>query len=217
MSWRLIFVILLVIAGVSALLGLRLGDWLVAHGPLINTQIQLEDTAELPVLDADGRPFTAQPPQPLINGRLAVPEPPAPVTWEIQQEGLQETLGNPLIATATTSISMFQAQQIANHQGGESLAGIADVGDLLGGQLGGGGNAPLQPIDVPGVTSLQPSQAPTPNAGSQAWQADLSRALAACQSASFFDRPSCLWAARNQYCGANNAWGLIDDCPARNF
>lgn len=216
MSWRLIFVVLIAAASISAWLGLRLGDWLVAHGPLINTEIQANDSAATPVLDADGRPYTAQPPQPLINGRLAVPEPAQPITWEIQPEGLNHTLNNPLIATATTSISMYQAQQLANQSEG-GLSGIADVGDLLGVQSDG--KLPLQPIEAPGVNPAQQSQGAASGAGgaSQAWQADLRRALNACQTSSFFDRPSCLWAARNQYCGANNAWGQIDDCPARNF
>ncbi len=214
MSWRLILVTLIAAAGFSAWLGLRLGDWLVAHGPLINTETQVAAaSAPTPVLDADGRPYTAQPPQPLLNGRLAVPETTAPITWEINPEALNETLNNPLIATATASISLYQAQQLAG-QGEGGLAGIADVGDLLGAPRGG--NVPLQPIEVPGVTSIQ-QQAPSTGSTSQAWQADLQRALNACQASSFFDRPSCLWAARNQYCGANNAWGLIEDCPARNF
>lgn len=210
MSWRLILVSLIAAASISAWLGLRLGDWLVAHGPLINTEIQAADASATPVLDADGRPYTAQPPQPLTNGRLAVPEPPAPIPWEIKPEGLGNTLRNPLIATATTSISLYQAQQLAD-QSGDALSGLADVGDLLGPQTGG--RAPLQPIEAPEAASRQQRQ----QAVAGAWQADLRRALNACQSASFFDRPSCAWAARNQYCGANNAWGQVDDCPARNF
>ncbi len=208
MSWRLIIVVLIAAASVAAWLGLRLGDWLVAHGPLINTEVVTEPAAATPVLDADGRPYAAQPPQPLVNGRLAVPEPTQAIPWEVDPEGLGETLNNPLIATATTSISLYQARQLA--QGGDSLAGIADVGDLIG------GNMPLQPIEVPGLNNGGQA-APVAGAPPQAGQADLRRALDACQSASFFDRPSCAWAARNQYCGANNAWGQINDCPARNF
>lgn len=214
MSWRLILVVLIAAATISAWLGLRLGDWLVAHGPLINTQVAAETSSTAtPVLDADGRPYAAQPPQPLVNGRLAVPEPVQNIPWEIDPEGLSDTLNNPLIATATTSISLYQAQQLAN-QGGDSLAGIADVGDLLGAQTGG--RVPLQPIEVSRAGNAGRG-APAASGSSQAWQADLRRALDACQSASFFDRPSCAWAARNQYCGANNAWGQIEDCPARNF
>ena len=208
MSWRLILVALIAAAGAAAVLGLRLGDWLVAHGPVATAQLPNQPAVSPPVLDADGRPYTAQPPQPLVNGRQAVPEPPPAVAWEINPEGLSETLNNPLIATATTSISLYQAKQLA--QGGDALVGIADVGDLIG-----GGNIPLQPVEAPGLH--QPGQSQAGAGTTPAWQADLRRALAACESASFFDRPSCTWAARNQYCGANNAWGQVDDCPARNF
>jgi len=51
-----------------------------------------------------------------------------------------------------------------------------------------------------------------------AWQAELSQALQTCETRfSVFDRPSCVWAARNRYCSAHQAWGQIENCPARNF
>jgi len=56
---------------------------------------------------------------------------------------------------------------------------------------------------------------PVGNAG--AWQARLRQDLQACDAESFFDRPSCAWAARNRYCTPNNAWGRVADCPAKNF
>src|SRR5690606_24626630 len=67
MSWRIIFAVLIVMAGASAWGGLRLGDWLVAHGPVAPPVLVHPELAnDVPVLDANGLPYTAQPPQPLV-------------------------------------------------------------------------------------------------------------------------------------------------------
>ncbi|HLV28712.1 MAG TPA: hypothetical protein VKY60_06280, partial [Burkholderiaceae bacterium] len=64
MSWRLIFAILVVAAGLSVWGGLQLGNWLVAHGPVAPAVNEKVEVSQVPVLDADGRPYLAQPPQP---------------------------------------------------------------------------------------------------------------------------------------------------------
>lgn len=212
MSWRSILVVLVVAAGISVWGGLRLGEWLVAHGPIATASSHHEPLVAVPVLDADGKPYTARPPQPLVDGRLAVPEEPALVAWEIPESSLEETTSNQVIAVATTSITMVEAQQIAAG-GRPSLTGIADVGELMGGLNQG---APLQPIEAPDMPAPAPVIAQTVgNTG--AWQASLRQDLQACDAESFFDRPSCAWAARNRYCTPNNAWGKVADCPAKNF
>ncbi len=77
MSWRFIFAILLVAAGASAWGGIRLGDWLVAHGPVAPVIEEPPELSAVPVLDANGLPYVAQPPQPLMNGQHGVPDEPA--------------------------------------------------------------------------------------------------------------------------------------------
>ena len=47
------------------------------------------------------------------------------------------------------------------------------------------------------------------------WQLSLRQEIQACDSLSFFQRPSCAWAARRKYCEPNNAWGTIRECPER--
>src|SRR3546814_7737975 len=75
MSWRVIFAVLIVLAGASAWGGLRLGDWLVAHGPVAPPVLEHPELANnVPVLAANGLPYTAQPPQPLMNGEQGVPK-----------------------------------------------------------------------------------------------------------------------------------------------
>lgn len=58
------------------------------------------------------------------------------------------------------------------------------------------------------VTEI-PAEDPT------AWIGELKNELARCATLGFFDRPDCAWAARNQFCEPNRAWGAIKECPNR--
>lgn len=225
MSWRFIFAILIIAVGASAWGGIQLGEWLVAHGPVkpevTSTPPEL---AEVPVLGADGKPFVALAPQPRVDGSQAVPEAPEPVQWELEAPSVAQTQQETPISLATTTISMAEAIQIANANP-HGLQGLADVGDLMGAGVSGGGltGAPaagspqfIQPVDI----TMPPPPPPPVAAGPQTngnWEAALRRELQACSNLGFFDRPSCSWAARNKYCEPNNAWGRTRDCPAKNF
>ncbi|WP_353173342.1 hypothetical protein [Paracandidimonas soli] len=220
MSWRVLFAILIIAAGASAWGGFRLGDWLVAHTPESPVIPEYPELDGEQILGADGRPFFAQAPQPLVNGRQAVPEPPEPLDWKIEPDVVDRILSNPLISVATTRITLDEAIQIAGRQSGGSaqLDGLADLSGL--GLFGGRTNAngqPLQPIDggpIPPPPDIGISPEVQQAAGD--WQAALARDLEACKSEGFFARPSCAWNARNKYCGPNNAWGRAPNCPAKN-
>lgn len=214
MSWRVIFAVLVIAAGASAWGGIRLGDWLVAHGPVAPPVPEFPELSEVPVLDADGRPYVAQPPQPLTNGQLGVPEPPEQFAWQIPPTSLEETKATTNIELATTMISMEEAQMIADHGAGQTLQGIADVGGLGLGGNGAHGEHALQPIEVAPPPPPPPAVVTPSN---QSWQASLRQDLQACSALGFFDRPSCAWAARNKYCQPNNAWGRVADCPSKSF
>lgn len=218
MSWRAIFGILIITAGASAWGGVQLGDWLVANGPTTPPPVANVPEGGLPVLDANGLPFTAQPPQPLVNGRLGLIEPIAQFAWEVPAVPVNDILSNPNISLATTSISMEEALQIAAmRQGQDGLQGLADVGQLVGMNTPGLGIQPVQPIDIPSsVQGNSGAAAPQPLSNGN-WQEALKRDLQACTALGFFDRPSCSWAARNRYCEPNNAWGRVADCPAKSF
>lgn len=205
MSWRFLFILLLMAAGASAWGGVRLGEWLVAHGPATPVVTDQADLSDMPVLDADGRPFMAQPPQPLINGQLGIPQTVTDITWHIDADALHEVTGNPGIAIATTSITMDEALEIIA-AGNTDFQGIADVGDLG-----------LGAADFNNMVTQAPVATPTPSDNNQGWQNSLSQELRACSALGFFDRPSCAWAARNRYCEPNNGWGRYRDCPAKNF
>ncbi len=210
MSWRFIFAILLIAAGASAWGGLKFGDWLVAHGPVAPPPPAHAELSATPVLDANGLPYTARPPQPLVNGTLGVPDTASQSKWQLADTSIEDMTANPAIHVATTTISMDQARMLAD--GGQgSLNGIADVSGL---GLGSDGNAnqPLQPVEM-----VPPPPPPAPTVNNQAWQASLRQDLQACSAKSFFNRPSCAWAARNKYCEPNKAWGRVPDCPAKSF
>jgi hypothetical protein len=211
MSWRFIFAILLIAAGASAWGGLQLGNWLVAHGPTAPVAPTHPELSDVPVLDANGLPYTAPPPQPLVNGRLGVPSEPAQVAWHLEDPSLDKITSNPAIHVATTTITMAEAQALAE-DGNTGLQGIADVSGLgLSGT--GGQQQPLQPVEM-----APPPPPPPPTAvNNQAWQASLRQDLQACSAKGFFDRPSCAWTARNKYCAPNKAWGRVPDCPAKSF
>ncbi len=220
MSWRFIFAILLVAAAASAWGGLRLGDWLVAHGPATPPVPEHPELSAVPVLDANGLPYVAQPPQPLVNGRHGVPERTDVVAWEIPVESLEETKATAAIELAMTPITMEEALRIAE-AGSQEFHGIADVGELgLGAGAYSVAQQQLQPIDIAPPPPAPDNQPPVGAAGAvnnQAWQASLRQDLQACSAQGFFDRPSCAWAARNKYCEPNNGWGRTRDCPAKNF
>ncbi len=207
MPWRFIIAVLLLAAGASVWGGLELGNWLIAHGPEKSMAVSTPDTSDLPTLDADGKPFTAQPPQPLPNGRLGVPQAPTPIAWEINTSTLTEE--KPPIALATTSISLEQAIQIAMTEQNRELQGIARV-NL-------GGSEPIQPVDVGTPPPPPPQDIQVAGNNNGAWQAQLQQELNACSQKGFFDRPSCSWDARNKYCGPNNAWGKVAGCPSKSF
>ena len=48
-----------------------------------------------------------------------------------------------------------------------------------------------------------------------AWVDSLKAELARCATLGFFERPDCAWAARKQYCGPNQGWGAVKECPAQ--
>ncbi|MGE4369287.1 MAG: hypothetical protein AB7E12_06380 [Burkholderiaceae bacterium] len=213
MSWRVIFGILIVAAAASAWGGLRLGDWLIANGPVAPVTTVPPELAGEPVLDADGRPYQAQPPQPLVNGQLGRPETTFNVAWQVAPTPIDELINNGRIALATTQISLEEAVALAQMQQEGGLQGLGTVGNLA---IPGTEIQPIEmsPTDAPVMASQQ--QTPTA-AGNGNWQAALKRELNACSALGFFERPSCAWAARNKYCEPNNAWGRTSDCPAKSF
>lgn len=221
MSWRFLFATLLVALGASAWGGIQLGDWLVAHAPTA-APAPGQDTlaSQQPVLDANGRPYVAQPPQPRIDGTLGVPDKPADRQWQVNTVSLFDSVSDPSVKISRERISPEQAREIAANSQVPLPSGPSDVSMLdlqapgtsaaiNGGQMQAGGYGTTQMVQAPPPPNS--SQAP----GAPGWQDALKRELAHCATQGFFERPSCSWAARNKYCGPNRAWGTMAECPAR--
>ena len=212
MSWRLLFVTLLAALGASAWAGLQLGDWLVAHAPAATAPPgQDQPDPDQVVLDADGKPYVAQPPQPRVDGTLGVPRERDATDWNVPTVSLFETVTDPSVLIARDRLSPDEARKIAD-AGAALPSSPSDVAtlDVTRSEAPAAGRPPvLQPVEAP------PAAPPAPPPEDASWQDSLRRELAHCATLGFFERPTCAWAARNKYCAPNAAWGSIDECPRR--
>lgn len=217
MSWRVLFATLLLALGAAAWGGIQLGDWLVAHAPKASAAPGQEALAsQEPILDANGRPYVAQPPQPRVDGTLGVPDKPTGPSWAVPTVSLFDTNTDPSIQISRDNISMDEARELAaTSQSQLPLpSGTSDVTTLDLQALPPTTTAPPVNQDDYAVTAANtaPGSAPAPSGN---WQDALKRDLAQCANTGFFQRPTCSWNARNKYCGPNRAWGTIPECPPR--
>ncbi len=225
MSWRVLIIFLLLAAVASWQGGLQLGEWLVARAPDSIASASSPRSSTEQTLDSNGKPFTAQPPQPRIDGTLGVPRESAPVEWTIATVIAEQFDADP-------NAMKIDAEGNYERQDHELAAGGADL--LMG-------NHDIATLDVAnptqepptyssaqaGVTraagvsqdnkSVMVSSAVSPAAAAYAWQQALKKDIEQCNSVGFFQRPSCVQNARNKFCSPNNAWGKTADCPARSF
>ena len=222
MSWRFLFATLLIALGASAWGGIQLGDWLVAHAPAAAPAPGQDAAAsQQPVLDANGRPYVAQPPQPRIDGTLGVPDKPSDREWQVNTVSLFDTVSDPAVQISRERISPEQAREIAASSQVPLPSGNSDVStmDLLVPGTSTAINGGVAAVGSYGTPQMVQAPPPPPNtapaAGAQGWQDALRRELAQCATQGFFERPSCSWNARNKYCAPNRAWGTMAECPAR--
>lgn len=223
MSWRILLATLLLGITASVWGGFQLGNWLIEHGPLKSDVFDAyKELYTLPTLDADGKPYVPAPPQPLVNGRLAVPEDPQSLSWEIN-ESTSLLAERPPIALATATAGFSPGSNINRTTLSPSgLQGLAQI-NSSGSQhiaMNNPNTDVIQPIDMaapppPPSQEVQINNLPiqqNPN-----WQVNFQQELAACESKGFLQTPSCKWDARNKYCAPHNAWGKVPNCPAKAF
>jgi hypothetical protein len=229
MSWRLLLTSLLVALGMATWGGIQLGDWLVAHAPRATPAPgQESDLFQQPVLDANGRPYVAQPPQPRIDGTLGVPDKPADTQWPVPMVSLFDTVTDPTVQISRDGISIDKVPETAANSPGPGvlLTGPSDI-PTLDLQTTKGPSSAVQSGQeqtssrpARALTAQTPMRAPlsatAPPAGAKGWQEALKRELENCAKQGFFERPSCSWNARNRYCEPNQAWGTIAECPHKD-
>ena len=218
MSWRILFLILL-LAGIGAWQGgTHLGTWLVAQAPLSVTSAP--STGPSALLDADGKPLAPPPPQPRIDGTLGVPREMAPIEWTVEA-----VIASYEDANSSGKKSDDDDDDDDDDENKEKSSERRDYEASAAGR-----GLPTGPRDIATVdlglrgvaTGAKPQPTPPVNTGAipaplgGAWQQALKKELDQCAKQGFFQRPSCIQNARNRHCAPNNAWGKVADCPAVN-
>lgn len=208
MSWR-VLIVFLVLAGVASWQGgVQLGNWLVTRAPDTVASVSDKDYKTLK-FDALGRPITAQPPQPRIDGTLGVPRELVPIEWAIEAitaddletdpnrmkvEGDEDDDESTVSEGSETADAKRSARDARERS--DPAANSAVTSDPA--------RRPAAPPVPPGITVTVIS-----------WQQSLKQELEQCSKVGFFQRPTCLQNARNKYCAPSDAWGKTADCPAR--
>jgi hypothetical protein len=216
MSWRVLIVFLLLAGVASWQGGVQLGNWLVTRAPDTIASVADKDYKTLP-LDALGRPMTAQPPQPRIDGTLGVPRVLDPIEWAIEAitandfeidpnrmkvEGDDDEAQEGKVNEGSETADARRLMQDSGLRSDRS--NVSDNPSTAQPTALGSGQRPTAPPVPPGITVTTIS-----------WQQALTQELEQCTKVGFFQRPTCLQSARNKYCAPNNAWGKTAECPAR--
>ena len=208
MSWRVLIVFLVLAAVASWQGGVQLGNWLVTRAPDTVASVADKDYKTLKV-DALGRPITAQPPQPRIDGTLGVPRELDPIEWAIEAVTAEdfETDPNRMKVEGDDDDDEGTASEGSETADARRLARNAkERSDSTENSAPSSGSTarPAAPPVPPGITVTVIS-----------WQQSLKQEIEQCGKLGFFQRPTCLQNARSKYCAPNNAWGKTADCPAR--
>ncbi len=211
MSWRVLIVFLVLAAVASWQGGAHLGNWLVTRAPDTVASVADKDNRILK-LDASGRPITAQPPQPRIDGTLGVPRELVPIEWAIEAVTADDFETDP-------NRMKVEGDEDDDEGTGSEGSETADAKRLAQDTMqrtGRSNDSSTQPSTP--VSGQRPAAPPVPPGITVTvitWQQSLKQELEQCTKVGFFQRPTCLQSARNKYCAPNDAWGKTADCPAR--
>jgi len=200
MSWRALIFFLLLALLASWQGGRQLGLWLVEQAPESISSSTTATEARGQVLDADGKPLAPQPPQPRIDGTLGVPREMAPVEWTIEA----------VIASRADANSYKKEGEEDEDDGEESQ----EDSDARRDRTSDPDSVRAVDVSPPASSSSTTRPATTP-APLFTWRDELKKELTKCSSVGFFRRPGCIDAAQTKYCGPNNAWGKVAECPDR--
>lgn len=224
MSWR-VLIIILVLAGIGSWWGgVELGEWLVKKAPdAISSANGAKTGSAEATLDANGQPYVAQPPQPRIDGTLGIPKEFAAPEWTI----LPITVDG-VVRDSDDMIRIDVPKAEADMEHHEAAVGGSDLPQ---------GPVDVVTIDVPKLPEYRTPTAPAPTVvappsksnppparsepkkpavttdNKAGWQQALKTDIGRCGQFGFFDRPRCIEQVQRKYCGPNNAWGKIPDCP----
>ena len=204
MTWRFLFVFVVLMLVASAAAGVALGNWLVDQAPRLTAEPRTNvATLTEPVLDASGRPLALVAPQPRLDGTLGEPIQTLAPMWEIEPISLFETNLDPMVVLGRGDDSYSVADMLA--RAGLGLPG--GDGDIATVDLTADSPEPLEPQEQ--AARVQPvTEAP------MSWRDQLQDAIDACAQVGFFSRPGCIDKARQKFCAPNQAWGRDPLCPS---
>jgi hypothetical protein len=226
MSWRVLIIFLLLAAVASWQGGTQLGEWLVLHAPESIVSASGPKTSKDQVLDANGKPFAAQPPQPRIDGTLGVPREHAPAEWTITAvvANSPDANSNAMNIDADGNAENEEHELVAGGAG--LLSGTHDVAtlDVATAPKDTASNARqwAGSFDRPAPQEAKPAPQVSARPATAAeialvWQQALRKDIDQCNKLGFFQRPTCVQTARNKFCAPNYAWGKTADCPPKGF
>lgn len=201
MSWRWLFVFVILMLAASAAGGVALGNWLIDAAPSISAEARTNTTRPPEIVrDAVGRPLASVPPQPLLDGSLGAPLEKIEPMWEVETVSLFETNLDPMVVLGRGDDAYTVADMLSS-AGAGLVQGEGDIAtvDLTA--------APMNEQPAP----VQVAQAPVV----KPWQDQLADAINACQNVGFFSRPDCIKRARQKFCEPNRAWGNHPLCPSQ--
>ncbi len=202
MSWRVLILFLIMVAFGAGVGGIMLGEWLVESAPSAVSRSNTAGTKDPePVLNADGKPFAPQPPQPLVDGTLGVPKTMAETEWKIPETSVVDVQDG----------EMRHLDTVSGLPPGPADVATVDV------SRANGTSTPSTTGAAPPPQNNAVTKPPAPRASTTDWLQSLRKEMTQCESLGFFQRPSCIQNARNRYCNPNNAWGKVPECPARSF
>jgi hypothetical protein len=204
MSWRFLFVFIVLLLTASVVSGVALGNWFVDQAPRLTGEPRTNTSPPLEVvLDAAGRAVASEAPQPLTDGTLGLPKPQAAPMWQVLPISLFDMALDPMVVLARGDESYTVSDMLT--QAGQGLAqGPADIAMI---DVTGGANVGVAPI----TTAQTPSSVAA--LSEQTWQQQLDAAIKACATVGFFSRPGCIERARRKFCDPNKGWGREALCP----
>lgn len=210
MSWRVLILFLIMVAFGAGIGGVMLGEWLVESAPSIVSRSNPGGAKDPePVLDADGKPFAAQPPQPLVDGTLGVPKAMTETEWKIPETSLVDVQDGAFRQLDTVSGLPSGPADIAT-------VDVSRANDIGSPSTNAAVPTPTPQSPAPPTQNKPIPKPPAPRNTTADWLQSLRKEISQCESLGFFQRPSCIQNARNRYCSSNNAWGKVPECPARS-
>lgn len=178
----------------------------------------------------NGGQMIPEPPQPLLDGSLGVPErapaipvPEAPLVSILDDENVPIRVSSASPRTESEddleALLLRENNFLPNHgAAGNGVAGAAPSGStgMVAQAAPPPQPAPRRDGELPPELAFAvalPADAPPPSS-TPAWLGNLRASLARCATQRYFSQSECEQRLRLQHCEPNRGWGQVPECPA---